>query len=74
MPAPGVAAVTAVHGPAEPFGGDPEEDAEDRRVRHVRGALERLAEELAETSETLDRTIDEMDDPSAADGDDTTDR
>lgn len=60
--------MTALRGVPGPAGGDPEEDEDVPRSRRVRGALERLAEELEETSDTLDRTIDELGD-APADGD-----
>lgn len=60
--------MSAQRGAAASPGGDPEDDAEDRDVRRVRGALERLADELGETSETIDRALEELDD--GAPGDD----
>lgn len=61
--------MTAVRDTADRPGGDPDEDEGDPQVQRVRGALERLAEELEDTSETLDRTIAGVeDDESAGDG------
>ena len=54
--------MSALSGARTPWGGDPEKDRGDADARDVRGALERLADELEETAETLERAIEELGD------------